>query len=260
MQKKSIIVPILLLFFSLLIFALNNSAPIKFAEGMAQSLFAAPKAYIYRLKTGKNSEEAKEIQKIKEENAKLISKVIDYERLRRDNEALRSQFETAETQSYKVLPSRVIGFLGNFSQPTTLIIDKGSKNGVKEGMAAVFKNSLVGKTGRVKTFYSQILLLHNSSFSTLAKSASQNSQGILKGQNDFILFDHVSINEKINQGDIILTKGEVNKDGFGIPQDLTIGRVLSVNRNEAFPFQTAKIQSMIDFSQIESLFVILGLE
>lgn len=258
MKKQPLILLAIFLFASILIF-LNNGFPgVKFFSNITQTVFSPPKSLLYDLRVFISREDAPELKKIKEENAKLSEKLIEFQRLKGDNEALTSQFETSETKEFNLLPAHVIGFLGRFSSPASLIIDRGEKHGIKAGMAVIFKNNLVGKIIQVSPSYSQVILPLNEKFSVIGKTTEGDIPGVIKGEEDFILLDRVHVNEKITLGELILTKGEINEKGFGVPPDFIIGRVISVNKNESLPFQTAKVEALIPFSKLNQVFILLS--
>src|SRR3989344_4912296 len=225
MKKQPLILLAVFLFASILIFLNNDFPAVKFLSNVTQTVFSPPKALLYDLRVFISRGDGAELRKIKEEHARLSEKLIEFQRLKGDNEALRSQFETAETKKFNLLPARVIGFLGRFSSPVSLIIDRGQRHGVKVGMAVVLQNNLVGKIIQVSPSYSQVIL---------------------------------PLNEKLSPGELILTKGEINEKGFGVPPDFIIGRVNSVNKNESLPFQTAKIEALVSFSKLNLVFILLS--
>lgn len=242
---------------SILVFLNNNFPPVKFVTGAVQNIFVAPKTFLYGLKTTGGSDNSA-IKKLTDENSALTKKLIDYDRTKRDNEALRSQFETSQTRNFKMMPTRILGFSGSFTLPGSFVIDKGSSNGVRQGMAVVVGNNLIGKIGRVSTSYSQVLLSINSNFRTLAKTSDKNTPGVARGNDDFILLDRVSVNDSITPKALLLTAGDIGESSFGIPPDLILGKIVSVNRSPSLPFQTAKVESQIRLDRLETVFIVLG--
>lgn len=250
MKKRINLILLIFLLISFLVFLNPTFLPFKLARGFVQAVFSVPKSALYTLKLGFLSE-GKELSQLKDENKKLYEKLSEYERLKRDNEALRSQFETSSSNSQNLILAKVIGFLGPLTNPNTLVIDKGERDGIKNGQAVVSGKNLVGKIEKVSEKYSQVMLPTNSGFSLLSKSSQNNSQGIVRGEGDFILLDQVVITEKIENGELVLTKGEENS----VPSDLIIGKIVSVNRRESAPFQTGKIESLVLFSKLETVFI-----
>ena len=257
-MKKLPVLIVILLILSILIFINSTIFPIKFASSIVQSIAAAPKSFLYSLKTG-GSSQAGEKAKLKKENEALSQKLINYNRVLRDNQALRSQFETATTHNFSLMPARLLGFEGSLFSPASLIIDRGGRDNIKNGMGVVFRNNLVGKVTKVSTNYSIVTLVLNSNFKTLAKTSDTGSVGVAHGGNDFIIFERVNASDNISKNKTLVTSGDINDKGVGIPPDLVIGKILSVNRNPSLPFQTAKVEPIIDFGRLETIFVVLGL-
>jgi len=71
--------------------------------------------------------------------------------------------------------------------------------------------------------------------------------------------DKVVITDELEKGHLIVSKGEVEKNGIGIPPDLIIGKIKSVNKSDNKPFQNAEIESLINYSQLEVVFVLIEL-
>lgn len=258
MQKRRIITVFAFILLSLAIFLNQDFPPVKFFASAVQNIFSSPKAAVFRLKSGDLASESLKIKKLQEDNEKLTQKLLEYDRTRRDNEALKSQFETGETRKFKLLPAQILGFLGG-SSPTTLIINRGQQDGVRREMAVVYKNNLIGKISRVSSSYSQIILINNSAFQTLAQTLEGSVPGIIHGVQDFILLDRVETSQKLASGETIVTKGEINKEGLGIPPDLVIGKILQVSKNESLPFQSAKVEGALSNLRLNTVFIVLAL-
>ena len=64
--------------------------------------------------------------------------------------------------------------------------------------------------------------------------------------------------EKLEKDDFVLTKGDVDSEGHGIPADLVIGKIVSVNKKASNLFQSASVQSLVDFSKLNMVFVMMN--
>ena len=123
--------------------------------------------------------------KIEDENRNLISKMADYNKLVRENRALRDQFEIQTPKSTGLLPAKIVGapsFIPGVTDPTFLIIDKGLKDRVKIGNAVVVKNILVGKVTSVSDYFSKVSIVSNPDFLINAMDQRTQAQGIVKGK------------------------------------------------------------------------------
>lgn len=249
-MRKRFILGILVLALFLLIYFLRNSGPALFLTSSLQNLFAPVKSALYASRMGPN--EAQE--PLRKQNRELLIKLSEYENIKKDNVALRSQFENSPTNPQNLLVARVVGYKGRADFPHTLIIDKGEEDELKVGMAVVVEKNLVGKISEIQGNFSQIMLIDNGGFSTLGKTAE--SAGVVRGADDFILYDKVVITDKLKKNELVLTKGQVNEKGVGIMPDLVVGKVISIEKRDNKPFQSAQIKSLLDFSKLTLVFIV----
>lgn len=247
------LIPLVLLFIisiSLFAFSSKLSYPFDFVS----HLFNSPRSFLYSMVSAESS--PSELDKLKSENAKLLLQLSQMNALKKDNDALRSQFQDTTMPSENLLPARIVGFSGSLDNPTTLVLDQGSKSNVKTGMAVVLKDNLVGKIGKVTQWNAELILPVNKKFSTLAVASTHNSPGIINGEEDFVLLNHVVITDTISKNEVVVTKGEKNVEGVGIPQNLIIGKIMTINKSESQPFQSAVVKSLVNFKKLTTVFVV----
>ncbi len=205
--------------------------------------------------------QSKNSKKLGEENQNLAKKIIDQQKLERENAALLDQFQTASPKSYGLLPSNVVGapgFIPGLSVPFNLIIDKGSKDNVKVGMGVVVGNNLVGKIVQTSFFLSKVSLVTDPSLSLSSKTTS-NAAGVIKGvEGGKMVLDNVILSESLKNGDFVLTNGDINLDGVGLPPDIIIGKIISIEKNPSALFQKAKVESLLNFTKLSKVFVVMG--
>jgi len=255
MQRNLVITLIVFIGFSLIVLLNNTFVPLSFLTSIAQTIFSAPKEFLYKTKTVVVSGKKVDAEKLIAENSRLTAKLVEFDRLKQDNVALQSQFETPEPPSNSLMPARVVGFLGEFANPITFIIDKGENDGLKKDMAVISGKNLVGKVANVSKNFSQVMLVLHPQFTTLAKSSDSQATGVVRGEGSFILLDTVAITDNLNKEAIITTKGDISQESIGIPQDLIIGKVVSLNKASSAPFQTAKVESFLSFSRLDIVFI-----
>ncbi len=200
------------------------------------------------------------IKKLKNENIELIGKLVDQKKLQSENEALKDQFEISVPRSQRLLHAKVVGaptFVPGISFPSVFIIDKGEKDGVKKNQAVILKNVLVGKIEKSTDYLSRVILLSNSSFSFTAKT-ERGAVGLIKGEgNGKVTLDNVLLSDDLKKADFVYTKGDLNESNVGIPEDLIIGKIESVEKNPSALFQKAKVQLVVDFTRLFDVFVLL---
>ena len=204
--------------------------------------------------------ENSKIKDLRDENLDLLSKIAGFEKLRKENQALSDQFQTSYPQSYKLLKAEIIGapgFIPGVSVPTNFILNKGSKDNVKEGSAVIIKDNLVGIIAKVSVNLSKVNIINNSSSSFTAKTEN-GAQGIIKGTGGGLTLENVLLSENIRATEIVLTKGDVDFEGVGVPPDLVVGKITSVEKSASDLFQKAKIESFVDLPRLSTVFVYIG--
>lgn len=234
----------------LFLFSQKISTPFDFISYLS----SPPRAFLYSSVHAETK--PTELDLLKQENIDLRAKLIKFNSLQTDNNALRNQFEDTTLPSQTLLPAKVIGFIGTLDNPTELFLDQGGNSGVKEGMAVVSGHILIGKIKKVTPWNSELVLTVSKIFSTLGSANGNGATGVISGEDDFILFDHIVITDTISKGETVVSKGEVDANGKGVPAGLIVGEVVSVNKSESSPFQSAFIKPLIDFKKLTTVFIV----
>ncbi|MFV0558563.1 MAG: rod shape-determining protein MreC [Enterococcus sp.] len=173
------------------------------------------------------------------ENEQLKAKLDTYDEVALKNENyereisdLKEELALNETlTSYEKVTANVITRSPD-SWQDTLVVDKGSKDGVEANMAVMANNGLVGRVLEVNNNTSKIELLTSSNensdhFPVRVLDESGDSFGIMnrydEKNNQLIVEQMVSDND-IKEGDVVQTSGL----GGNSPADLPIGEVVKV--------------------------------
>jgi rod shape-determining protein MreC len=136
----------------------------------------------------------------------------------------------------------------------SIIIDKGSDDGVLVGMPVESSRGLVGQVFRTTTHSAQIILITDNISSIPARLGTTRATGLVRGGGlgGAMALDWVKPEAQIQIGEVVFTSGLGGK----FPQDMVIGRVVEVERQEADLFQRAIVQPAVDFDSLEVVFVI----
>ncbi len=191
-------------------------------------------------------------QQLQQENNQLRAQLAQMQEIKKDDQALHDQFQTTSPAPQKLLPADVIGF-----QQNSLLIDKGAVEALHDGDVVVFKNNLVGKITKVTPHISQVTLLSDSSTSFTAQTAKTSANGIVRAlDGGTIVLANVVLSDKLEKNDIIVTKGDLDLRGNGYPPKLIVGKIVSIDKQASSLFQAAKVESLVDVSQLRMVFVI----
>lgn len=257
MKRRENFWPVFLVVAFLCIIILVFSSKLKFISSFLEKGTSAVQSVTFGIfqKLPFVSESAR-VKGLEDENLALLSQVSAFEKLKKENAALFDQFQTSYPQSYNLLEAQVIGapgFVPGVSDPNIFILDKGQKDNLKVGLAVVVKNNIVGVISQVSTNLSKVNLINNSSASFTAKTQN-GAEGIFKGGSTLTL-GNILLSESLTKDELVLTQGSIDSEGVGIPPDLVVGKIISIDKNPSDLFQKAKVESFINFKDLSTVFV-----
>jgi rod shape-determining protein MreC len=265
MQVKSSVFLYFFIFLLISVFLIfiSKFSFFKPVNSIVSSVFAPISAVSYSVFSDiRDNFYSSKVKSLQEENLALSKKLIDQNKLIRDNKALRDQFATSYPISHNLLAADIVGapsLIPGISVAENLVLDKGLRDGVRVGDAVVYKDNLLGKVVSVSDHISSVNLINNPSTSFTAKTLTTNALGIVKGQGgEDIIMDEILQSDSLKKDDLVLTKGDINKEGIGIPPDLIVGKIVSISKNPSDLFQKAKIKSNVDLSKLDKVFIIIN--
>lgn len=158
-----------------------------------------------------------------------------------------------ETPEYRRITASVIGQDTN-PAVRSIMIDKGIDEGVTVGMPVESARGLIGQVFRVSNNASQVALLTESASAIPVRLSDTRATGILRGNGRGapLTIDWIDLKYQIEVGEQVITSGLGGK----FPENLIVGRVIEVERNEAELFQRAVVQPAADLDALEMVFVI----
>ncbi len=140
-----------------------------------------------------------------------------------------------------------------------IMIDKGSKDGIKEDMAVVTKDGLVGKISRVYRNSSEIKLITsddvNYKVSVTIQTGNGDSYAILNGYDsdtECVMVTGVDKMSTVKQGDTIITSGL----GGMFPGGIYVGVVQDIKSDKYDLSKTLYIKTSQDFNNIHYVTVL----
>ena len=211
-----------------------------------------------------------ELKRLKQELQQTRQGLAEYERaardlaqMRQENEQLRAQLGFSQVLAFRQIPAEVIAKdPGNLF--STLMINKGSAQGVRRGMPVVaFQGGLQGLVGRVVevgVLSSTIMPIFDPSSHVAARLQNCRYDGLVSGMRTEpgrLVMQYVkklAVNE-VQYGELVITSGM----GQVFPKGIHVGRVRAM---EAKPYETSmevEVEPIVDFSRLEYVFV-LGAE
>jgi rod shape-determining protein MreC len=134
----------------------------------------------------------------------------------------------------------------------TIFINRGVRDHLKNNMAVITPEGIVGKVVEVYQDNAQVLLITDRESGVGALFSGSRTHGVIKGLSEpYLLMDYVINEEKVSPGQEILTSGE---DQI-FPKDLLIGTVAkSKNGN---PFAVINVKPAARLDRLEEVLVLL---
>lgn len=264
--KKSGIIGIIItiiILISIVIFS-NGDSQNSFFENAASNLVMPIQNGLTYLKNkvSGNSTFFTDINKLKEENKKLIQKNNELEQSLRELENIKTQNETLKEYlnlaekygEYKTIPGYVINKdISNYSK--TIIINIGKKDGVEENMTVIGNEGLVGHVVSVTEGTSKVQTIIDTASSVSSIMSTTKEAIVCKGTLDdksSLKAMYIPTEVNIIQGDSIETSGL----GGIYPKGIHIGTVNKVTNTQNMTDRYALVKTAVDFDKLATVLVI----
>ncbi len=242
----------------------NGETNVSFFENVANKLVMPVQNGLTYLKNKLNGNNSffTDIQNLKEENEQLKQKNSELEQSLRELENIKTENETLKEYlslnqkygEYKTIPAYIINKdISNYSK--TVIINVGSKDGIKENMTVIADKGLVGHiisvtdtTAKVQTIIdtaSAISCMMSTNKDSIVCKGTLEKTTELKGM-------YIPPEANIIQGDSIETSGL----GGIYPKGIHVGNVKSVGAVKNITDRTATIETAVDFNKLDTVLVI----
>ena len=195
---------------------------------------------------------AKENQNLSAKVIRMERELVDYENEKKQNEVLRRELGFLKSTKLEILPCSIIS-RNTFGYDESIIINCGTKQGLKEGLAIVSQGFLVGKIIQTGNSSSVALLVRAANFTTDAKVANSGAEGVLKGSYGLgIILDQIPQEIKLEKGWMVSTAGIDQR----IPKNLPIGEIGESIGGSTELLKQMTVISPIDFKNLENVFVV----
>ena len=199
-----------------------------------------------------------EYNKLRAENDELTYKSLLNDELEAENERLRNMLNVFdEKKSMNPIMAQVTGKeTSSWFQMFT--IDKGSKQGIKENMAVINADGLIGYIYKVYETSSEVISIVDSRASVAALIESSRDQGIVKGtlgieEDAACRMYYLPVDLVPRPGDTVVTSGV----GLSFPKGLKIGVIRESTRYMDENKHYVVIEPYVDFMHIEEVVVLI---
>lgn len=246
-----------------IIFAYVTGA-LRYAGNAAVGAILPVQSFLY--KTGKKlgqvmesepdkSEFIAENEKLKNDIEEIKLKLSEFVENETELQELRGLFNFSQRLQKKLLLATIVGER-NLGSAKTIVLDRGSQDGVKKDYPVVNQDGImVGKIFEVKDKSSLVLILLDRRSRVAATIQNRDRTiGLLEGGHGLSSsMKFIPQAESVEVGNLVITSGLEET----VPRGLILGTVESVIKDVREPFQEATIKPLVDFKKLITVAVIL---
>lgn len=173
---------------------------------------------------------------------------INYEKLSNDLVDFQQRYELEDKISAKILVKHIDDSEHFF------LINRGTRDGIRKNMVALYKFQIVGRISEVFDQYSKVVLITDQNCKIGAYTANTNANGIVQGINKVGVcsLNYVSHLEDIENDDLILSNGQ----GLVFPEGFCLGKVVNHSLQEKALYHEITIQPLIDLKQLKFCMIV----
>ncbi len=136
-------------------------------------------------------------------------------------------------------------------------INRGSDDGLRRGMPVVTQQGLVGRISQITASAALVQLITDPSVTVNVRLEPTRAEAILSGSITGDLgLDMIPQDASIGAGELVLTSGL----GGNYPPNILIGQVTGVRSQDYDLFQSASMQPVVDFANLEIVLVITNFQ
>jgi rod shape-determining protein MreC len=194
-------------------------------------------------------------ENLNEENLELKFKINELKDIANENEQLRKELDIETRKDLNLLGAEVV-FKDISGKNGWIEIDRGSADGLAKDMPIVVGGkNLVGFVDEVFTNYSRVRLINHPESVVNVVTIESNVEAIAKGEYGIsVVVEKINQDAKVEPGMTFVTSQISGK----FPRGLSVGVVQNVSSSQGGLFKNARIMSLVDFSKIRFVFVVMG--
>lgn len=256
MQRKKILIVVVgvLLVFSLNIFQEEVRGFFHYFSSPIQKTLWAAGSGISDFFGGifRKSDLITENRSLRLENQELLAQLETSRTLREENKLLREAVEIGLAEEFDLAFAAVTA---KDATQDLIRIDKGSLDGLAEGMAVITERKvLIGKISEVQENSAAVLLISHKESSCDAEISGKDAEGLVTGRGgQKIYLELIPRDKSIDKGDVIVSSSL----GGVYPRGLLIGSIVEVQKDDVKPFQQAEAALFFKLRELKQVFIIL---
>jgi rod shape-determining protein MreC len=196
-------------------------------------------------------------QQLREEIAKLREDMVDYDKIKRENEQLKELAGLKEKDSNIQMVAATVVARDPSERFGSFTIDKGALHGIKVRDTVITAEGLVGVVTEVGEVYSKVTTILSPELKIGAMEQRTGEIGIVTGtvalsEENSCKLSNLGTDSQIKEGDLIVTSGA----GGIYPKGVVIGKAGAIQIEEHGITSYAKVTPVFEIKAVKQVFVI----
>jgi rod shape-determining protein MreC len=262
LKRHPLIIIILSLLLAIQVFSLSTDEkrmPVPFSKFIL-NLTYYPQRFMYEVTDSINNiwqnyfdlvDVRNENKRLKLENSQLRHENTQLLEAKLQNDRLKKLLEFKDYAQTRTLTANVIAGSPSITRTEVVIIDKGSDDGIGEGMPIATFEGIVGRVYLAGDRDAEVILITDPLSAVDAYIHRTRARGIVKGTGFGCVMEYIDSKTDLSIGDKVISSG---KDGF-FPKGVLIGTVEEIKRKGNF--LSAKVSPNVKLNSLEEILVIL---
>jgi len=195
-----------------------------------------------------------ENQKLKEENLNLKSQMQQVYKLESENKRLYELMDSKPKTNDEYVFADIIS-TSNIRDKHQILINRGSKDGIKLGSSIVDSNGIIGHVIRDQIFASEVLLISDLEHAIPIEVVRTGLRSIAVGTGNHtrLKINMLPVNSDIQKEDILITSGL----GGRYPEGFPVGTVKNIKSNSGESFLEVEILPFANLKTINEVWIII---
>lgn len=233
------------------------AAPLNFLTGAFNRI-----SVVVNNAVGENNDLAalqKRNAELEEALVQLQGEVIQLREIASDYDRLAGLLDyTSGYNNREFVTADVIG-VDQQSVVRSILINRGTRDGLALGMPVVTDLGLVGRIYEVSANTARVQLISDQNSAVSGRLQTSRAEGSIVGRGlltGSLRMQFIPIDAEITVGDLVVTSGL----GGNFPPDIVIGQVTSRRKFEFELWQEAEVSSLINFSTLEFVLIVTNFQ
>ena len=259
-KRRTILIILVLFFIAIQLFSLdlrerNSQNPVskfvltltyypqKFVSSITGEIVGTWRDYVDLLHVNEEN------RRLREELNTLRQEKFELAEIKEQNTRLKKLLDFKDVALYPVVSANVIGASPSMLRSQVVIVDRGTADGITEGMPVASYDGIVGRILLAGDKSSEVLLITDPVSAVDAYIHRTRARGIVKGVGNGCVMEYIENKSDVSIGDKVISSG---KDGF-FPKGVIIGTVTDISPDGSFV--SAGVSPHVDLNSLEEVVI-----